>query len=219
MRAFVSARSIILLLAIGLSACMRPERSTNHADWLKEATRSWNGESKARVIAAAEAVLKHSDRQDFTFEYAKSGFSARRKFFIYAVIATAEGEDRWTFAVSENSEGASASVRIIQRGTATAGRATERFRDNQTMIGSFRLFYARLDYMLGKRTDWIGCADAATKLSLNREAPGLQGLCSITHQANDNAPPAKIVIRAVAAAKARAGPPDPPSISTTDEPD
>jgi hypothetical protein len=212
-------QSIILVLALGLSACMRPERSTNHADWLKETTRSWNSENKARVIAAAEAVLKHSDPRDFTFEYAKSGFSARRKFFIYAVLATAEGEDRWTFAASENSEGASASVRIIQRGTATAGRVTERFRDNQTMIGTFRLFYARLDYMLGKRPDWISCADAAKKLSLNPGAPGLQGLCSITHQANDHAPPARIATRATTALKTKAGPPDPPQISTAEETD
>jgi hypothetical protein len=219
MRCVVFVRCVVLLLALGLAACMRPERSTNHADWLKEATRSWNSETKARVIAAAEAVLKHSDSRDFTFEYSKSGFSARRRFFIYAVIATAEGEDRWTFAASENSEGASASVRIIQRGTATAGRSTERFRDNQTMVGSFRLFYARLDYLLGKRPDWVSCADAPKKLSLNPEAPGLQALCSITHQANDNAPPGKIAVRAIITTKAKAGPPDPPTISAPDEPD
>jgi hypothetical protein len=213
------SRWTALLAILVLSGCMRPERTTSHADWLKEATRTWHGETKARVIAAAEAVLKHSDPKDFTFEYSKSGFSARRRFFIYAVIATAEGEDRWTFAASDNSEGASASVRIIQRGTATAGRATERFRDNQTMVGSFRLFYARLDYMLGKRADWISCADAPIRLDLAREAPGLQALCSMTHQANDHAPPARLVLQNKATNKAKAGPPDPPQLSQTEEPD
>ncbi|MGL4635251.1 MAG: hypothetical protein ACRCWF_04660 [Beijerinckiaceae bacterium] len=198
---------------------MRPERTTNHADWLKESTRTWKGETKARVIAAAEAVLKHSDPGDITFEYSKSGFSARRKFFIYAVLATAEGEDRWTFAASENDEGASAAVRIVQRGKATAGRATERFRDNQMTIGSFRLFYARLDFMLGKRSDWIACADAVAKLGLAREAPGLQALCSSTHQANDNAPPAKLTLKAANQPQAKGGLPAPPQLSLAEEPD
>ncbi len=185
-------RSAILLLPILLSACARAERVTSHADWMREATRVWPGETKARVIAAAEAVIKHSDPRDIQVEYSRQGFVARRKFFIYAVIATADGEDRWTFHAAENAEGTSASVRLIQRGTATAGRVSERFRENQVYVGTLRLFYARIDYLLGRRADWIPCRDAVAKLSLPAEAPGLQGLCSLTHQGADAPPPAKV---------------------------
>jgi hypothetical protein len=207
------------LLLLALAACARPERTTNHADWLREATRQWPGETKARVIAAAEAVVKHSDPRDIQVEYSRQGFVARRKFFIYAVLATAEGEDRWSFQASENSEGAGAAVRIVQRGTAQSGRFSERFRDNQVYVGSFRLFYARIDYLLGRRPDWIACSEAVSKLALSSDAPGLQALCSITHQGADAPPPAKVPSKASASAKASKGLPDPPQISANEDAD
>jgi hypothetical protein len=209
----------LLVLIVSLTACARPERTTSHADWMREATRVWPSESKARVIAAAEAVVKHSDPRDIQLEYSKQGFVARRKFFIYAVLATADGEDRWTFHASENSEGASASVRVIQRGTAQSGRFSERFRENQVYVGSFRLFYARIEYLLGRREDWIRCSEAVAKLSLPSEAPGLQMLCSITHQGADAAPPAKLPPKGKAAPEAKRGPPEPPTISAVDDAD
>ncbi len=212
-------RSLALLFLLPVAACARPERTTSHADWMREATRIWPGETKARVIAAAEAVVKHSDPRDIQVEYSKQGFVARRKFFIYAVLATADGEDRWTFHASENSEGASASVRVIQRGTAQSGRFSERFRENQVYVGSFRLFYARIEYLLGRREDWIKCSEAVAKLALPSEAPGLQMLCSITHQGADAPPPAKLPAKVKAAPEAKKGPPEPPTISAVDDAD
>jgi hypothetical protein len=212
-------RALTLLLLLFLAACARAERTTSHADWMREATRVWPGESKARVIAAAEAVVKHSDPRDIQVEYSKQGFVARRKFFIYAVLATVDGEDRWTFHASENSEGASASVRVIQRGSAQAGRFSERFRENQVYIGSLKLFYARIEYLLGRREDWIRCSEAVAKLSLPSEAPGLQMLCSITHQGAEAQPPAKLPPKVKAAPEAKKGPPEPPTISAVDDAD
>jgi hypothetical protein len=212
--------SFLPMTILLLAGCAQAERTTSHADWLKEATKRWNGESKARVIAAAEAVVKHSDPSDIKVEYNRSGFTARRKFFIYAVIAAANGEDRWTFSVSENADGASAAVRIIQKGTTIAGQSSQRFRDNQTTVGSLRLFYARLDYMLGKRPDWITCREAVAKLSLPAEAPGLQSLCSITHQGADAPAPARLPPKATHMMKAaQSGPPDPPQLAPEEEGD
>jgi hypothetical protein len=213
-------RILCVVLLLSLAACARPERTTSHADWMREATRSWSGETKARVIAAGEAVVKHSDPRDIQVEYSRQGFVARRKFFIYAVLATAQGEDRWSFHASENSEGASAAVRVVQRGTAQVGRASERFRENQVYIGSFRLFYARIDYLLGRRPDWINCSDAVAKLALPAEAPGLQGLCSLTHQGADAPPPARLPPRSKALPGATIkGPPEPPQISASEDAD
>jgi hypothetical protein len=208
-----------LIFACLLAACARPERTTTHADWLREATRVWPGESKARVIAAAEAVVKHSDPRDIKVEYSKQGFVARRKFFIYAVLAAVDGEDRWTFHASENAEGASASVRVIQRGTAQSGRFGERFRENEVYVGSFRLFYARVDYMLGRRPDWITCSEAPAKLGLPAEAPGLQALCSLTHQGADASAPSKLPPKSAVRVVERKGPPEPPQIAAGEDAD
>ena len=208
-----------LLLPILLAACARPERVTTHEEWMREATRVWPGETKTRVIAAAESLIKHADPRDTKLEYSRQGFVARRKFFYYAVIATIDGEDRWTFQASENAAGASASVRLIQRGTATAGRSFERFRENQVYLGTLRLFYARIDYLLGRRPDWIACRDAVQKLALPPEAPGLQGLCSLTHQGADAPPPSLVAAKAKTAPTVPSGPPEPPQISAAEDAD
>jgi hypothetical protein len=202
------------LLCLSAAACAQAERPTTHADWLKEATRVWPGETQARVIAAAEAVVRHADPRDVRIEYSQAGFTARRKFSVYAVVTNVDGEDRWTFSASANSEGASASVRVIQRGSASAGRFSQRFRDNQTMVGSFRLFYARIDYLLGKRSDWIKCSEAVEKLGLPKEAPGLDVLCSLTHQGRDAPPPSLQPKRGSASPKL--GLPEPPPLPAED---
>jgi hypothetical protein len=208
--------SAALLVGIAVAGCTPAARVSDHADWLKEATRVWPGETRARVISAAEAVVKHADPRDTTIEYNRHGFAARRKFFIYALIATASGTENWTFSSAENVHGASATVRIVQRGTAQAGSHSERFRENQVYLGSLRLFYARIDYLLGRRPDWITCSQAQAKLALPVANPGLQSLCSLTHQGKDTPPPPKVAARAGVPKSVDTAPPAPPDLPPDD---
>jgi hypothetical protein len=160
------------------------ERVTSHADWEREATRFYAGESKARMIAAAETVLRNSDPGDISFEYRASGFTARRKYFYYAVFASADGEDRWSFYAGENKTGAKATVYLVDRMALRTVAGDGRSRVNQRLIGTFRLFYARMDYVLGRRHDWPTCQGAPASLAVRPDQPGLDGLCSPTHQAS-----------------------------------
>jgi hypothetical protein len=205
-------RILMLAALLALAACTPAVRVATHDEWLREATRTWPGETRARVIAAADAVLKHADPRDTAVEYNHHGFTARRKFFIYALIATASGTETWTFSSAENEQGASATVRIIQRGTAQAGSQSERFRENQVYLGGLRLFYARIDYMLGRRPDWIACSEATEKLQLPPGAAGLQSLCSLTHQGRDAPPPAKVAPRPAGGRLPLKAPPPPPEL-------
>jgi hypothetical protein len=181
----------IAFLCLALAACAQPRKVDSHAEWMKEATRIYAGEDKARVIAAAEAVLKHADGADTRFEYSLGGFVATRPFSLNALVAGVNGEDRWTFSVRGNKAGAATALRVIRSGTATAANKRSRFRDNAVYIGSFRLFYARVEYVLGRRVDWVSCHRASTVLNLPEDSPGTDLLCSLTHQATE-APPAKL---------------------------
>jgi hypothetical protein len=205
-------RRIGFALIIGLAGCAPAARVTTHVEWQREATRTWPGETRARIIAAADAVVKHADPRDTQVEYNHHGFTARRKFLIYALIATATGIETWTFSSAENEQGASSTVRIIQRGTAQAGSHSERFRENQVYLGSLRLFYARIDYLLGRRQDWITCADAPQKLALPEGASGLQSLCSLTHQGRDAPPPPRVPAKPALNAPPTKAPPPPPEL-------
>ena len=101
-----------LAVVVALGGCVGAPKVESHGQWLAEATRTYAGESSPRVIAAAEAVLRHADPGDVTFDYRLGGFRAERKFLVYAVLAAAEGEDRWTFNASQSGRAVRASVAI-----------------------------------------------------------------------------------------------------------
>jgi hypothetical protein len=179
-------------LALGLAACVSTPKVENHGQWLEEATRSYAREAPERVIAAAEAVLRHADPGDLAFEYRIGGFTAQRKFLVYAVLAAAQGEDRWTFNAFKASGGARASVSMTERAQVHGAGGTTRVRTNLDQIGTFRLFYARIDYLLGRRPDWVACHEASAKLGLPADQPGTQGLCGVTLQGRAAPPPKPI---------------------------
>ncbi len=191
----MSAWSAIAVLTVvaGLTACTSTgDKVRSHADWQQEATRSFPGESKARLIAAAEAVLANADPRDMTFDYRVGGFSAKRRYFVYAGLAAADGEDRWSFSAGENEEEARSVVSMVDRLALRTVAGTGRGSLNLKMRGTFRLFYARMDYVLGRRKDWVTCAAAPQSLGLDAAEPGLAGLCGLTFQGEDAPPPASL---------------------------
>jgi hypothetical protein len=174
-----------------LGACAQPEKPMSHAAWQAEAVRSWPGETRARLIAGAEAVLNHAAPRRLSFEYTQNGFRALRRSTLYGGLVTAELSDRWRFAASANDAGAAATVRMVQHGTASAGTRSQSYREPNLAIGGFRLFYARLDYVLGRRADWVSCAAAAAALGLDPAAPGTGALCGLGTE--DGPPPPRLV--------------------------
>jgi hypothetical protein len=195
-----------LALFSGLGGCAAPEKIDSHAEWLHETTRTWPGETQERLIAAAERVLKAADPEDVRFDYGSSGFRVIRPWLIYAVVASQEGRDTWSFRASETGSEARAFISFRQAVSEKVivplpspdfrrvyfGVATSAHQAQQHSIGTYRLFFARMEYMLGKRKDWLHCIDAPHMLKLDPEAPGLEGLCGITFQGDETRPPPRV---------------------------
>src|SRR5690348_12557219 len=88
----------LLACALAFSACAKPpEKIASREDYVREATRTYQGETRERVIKAAEIVLKNSDGEHFEFRYTVDGFVGLRRYFMYAVIASSSGRERWEF--------------------------------------------------------------------------------------------------------------------------
>ncbi|KAA2241212.1 hypothetical protein [Salinarimonas soli] len=181
-----------LAMVVALGGCVGAPKVESHGQWLAEATRTYAGETAPRVIAAAEAVLRHADPGDVTFDYRLGGFRAERKFLVYAVLAAAEGEDRWTFNASQSGRAVRASVFLTERARVHGTGGARQVNANRQQVGTFRLFYARIDYLLGLRPDWVTCREAPGKLGLPPDAAGTQGLCGLTLQGRDAPPPSLI---------------------------
>jgi hypothetical protein len=153
--------------------------------------RRFGGDLHWRVIALADAEPESrriSDPADFEFRYTLTGFTGLRRYFIYAVLASASGREKWEFLTEPHPAGLRASVSISEEGTASGGYSASRYEGAMASVPLYRLFWSRVEYMLGKRPDWVTCEQAAGELQAsNTNTLALGGLCGPTSDGR-NAP-------------------------------
>jgi hypothetical protein len=135
-------------------------------------------------------VLKISDPTDWDFRYTLNGFVGLRRYTVYAVLAAANGREKWEFLADPESSGAiRASVSVSEAGVATGGYSNTPYEGKMASIPLYRLFWKRVDYMLRKRPDWVTCDEAVKDLGQNPSPGALSGLCGVTSEGRDAAPP------------------------------
>lgn len=140
------------------------------------------------MLKAAETVLKVSDPTDFEFRYTLTGFVGLRRYFIYAVLAAAQGREKWDFMTEIEPAGLRASVSISEEGTTSGGYSRSRYENAMASVPLYRLFWSRVEYMLARRPDWVTCEQAAAELAAtNTSTNALGGLCGPTSDGR-NAP-------------------------------
>jgi hypothetical protein len=177
-----------------VSGCAAAPQITGRDDFLKEATRTYQGETTERVILAAQRVLDQSDPKYFEFRNTLNGFSGLRHYQVYAVVASATGSDRWDFTAEREPAGIKAAVTITDVGAAQNGYTRTSYDAAMTSIPLFRLFWSRVEYVLGRSDNWQTCDDAVvqfydTKISADI---ALGGLCGPTSHGRDNEPPERL---------------------------
>jgi hypothetical protein len=201
-----------------------PHQVRDRDDYLAEASRVYPGESRERVLKAAETVLRISDPADFEFRYTLTGFTGLRRYFIYAVIASASGREKWDFMTEQEPAGLRASVSISEEGTASGGYSASRYENAMASVPLYRLFWSRVEYVLNKRSDWVTCTEAASELqdTNTNVVAALGGLCGPTSDGRNAPPPdqfAPLTVRPAAASGPQTSRPKPkpvqPSAHTT----
>jgi hypothetical protein len=196
-------------IATGLAGCTSaPVQIADRNDYLAEATRIYPKEQKERVIRAAEAIIKISDPNDVEVRYVNDGFTAIRRYFIYAVLAASSGQEKWEFHVDERAAAIEASLSISESGTVAGGSSFNHFDSAMSSVPLYRLFWKRMDYMLGRRPDWVTCEQEAAELGRTgtNTVAALGGLCGPTSDGRDSVPaplPAVPVLAAERNAAAR----------------
>lgn len=177
-----------------VSACAAPHQIVDRSDFLAEATRTYPGETTERVIEAAQRVLRQSDPADFEFRNTMNGFSGLRRYVVYAVIAAAVGREKWDFDVVRESNGVRAALSVSDAGRASGGYSAQAYEGAMASIPLYRLFWARVDYVLGRAAEWKTCAEAEAELSKTNTntAAGLGGLCGPTSDGRNSPPPPQL---------------------------
>jgi hypothetical protein len=175
--------------ATALLGCSKPHQIVDRADYVAEGTRTYTSVSREQVITAAETILKVSDPTDWDFRYDQGGFTGLRRYTVYAVLAAASGREKWQFETEVSGRNAiRASITISDAGVASGGYTVTPYEGKMANVELYRLFWMRLDYMLGKRPDWVTCEQARETLEESRLQSPLSGLCGTTSQGRDAIP-------------------------------
>ena len=180
---------IVALSAALVGCAAAPHQVRDRDDYLAEAIRVFPGETRERVLKAAETVLRISDPADFEFRYTLTGFTGLRRYFIYAVLASASGREKWEFQTEADPTGLKASISISEEGTSSGGYSRSNYEAAMASVPLYRLFWNRVEYMLNRRPDWVTCEQAAAELQSSDTNPvsALGGLCGPTSDGR-NAP-------------------------------
>jgi hypothetical protein len=185
----------IAVLAASVCACTPPPQISDRSDFLAEATRTFPGETTERVILAAQRVLDQSDPKYFEFRNTLNGFSGLRRYYVYAVIAAENGRERWDFTADRDPNGAiRAGLTIADVGAAQSSYNRTAYDVQMASIPMYRLFWSRVDYVLGRNDNWTTCDDAEVQFHDTKINPlvALGGLCGPTSHGRDGEPPERL---------------------------
>lgn len=172
MKVTVACASIILL-----AGCATIPRQMSREEALAVSTRTYTGVTTERVFEAATEVFKLSDNPtDINISYPDSET-------MLAVRWTAPFPVHiwyhWTIKAVPAHKGTQVSTSIV---TTAHGFAVPSGVTPYSSPAAQKLFYARLDYLLGKSTDWPTCE------VYENQNPGSSSLESLCKLADDNVP-------------------------------
>lgn len=157
----------VSLIAVLLTGCATTQPQLSREEWLSITSRSYEGVTKEQVISSAERLFRLADGDDFNVVHTEDGLYASRNWSAYMVIAAAMGTDYWQVKVAPDGNRFKAYVQVNSQAQGVTPMATTNGAWTATttpMAGSpvmgtaiYDVFWARMDYLLGKRSDWMNC--------------------------------------------------------------
>lgn len=122
-------------------------------DLSKAKTRIYEGVSEKEIFAAAEKIFKLADGDEFAFYPGDKELSARRKWSIHEFLHIDTFIDNWKIQTFIEENGVRATIQV-QR--SCRGLGCDLYNEPIT-TEPYELFWSRMDYLLGKRKDWVPC--------------------------------------------------------------
>jgi hypothetical protein len=161
---------ILMLYFLTLTACVSTP-TLSRDEWLSMTNRTYEGVTKEQAISAAERLMRLADGDDFMIAHSDDGFLATRIWSVYLVLAASVGTDSWMVRAVENrGSGTRVSVSVGTQVGSVSGVVTG---PNTVAplttpsVGSpvngtavCDVFWARMDYLLGRRQFWMDCLEA-----------------------------------------------------------
>ena len=189
-----------LLIAALLAGCATERPPMSEADWNRMVSRDYPGKSAKQVLDAAEQLWRLSGGKRFTIEHGDSGLTATRHWQNYEPMVLITGVDDWTLDVTEagGATHAKVSIRTSQRHTTASLLGMTPATHTGPRVGGevqgtsiYDLFWARMDYLLGVRSDWMSCAASDGQVSTGATWGQNDALCNGLNLPDESPKPAQ----------------------------
>ncbi len=184
---------MILIVSLLTACASNPKLSDEEYKALTN--QEYIGVTKDQVLQAAEELLRLADGDDFKIEKSLESLSALRRWREYYVVSYEWGDDQWQVKTYPTNGGI-ATVVHISRKVGYSGNMVfisdgqSAYSVNGTAI--YDLFWGRMDYLLGKRQDWMTCEMSNDRIKQKIVWGSNDPLCNKLN-IKDNKPASRIV--------------------------
>lgn len=163
-------RILAMFLFILLSACTMPKPNMSLEEFEATSTRIYSDVTKKQVILAVEKIFNLADYKDFQISYTANGIKGIR----WETLFPNNFYYHWDVTCNETPNGVSVATNVSTELWPHSPKPTP----TKEVLN---LFYARLDYLLGKSQKWPTCAEFTTR----EQRKQVEALCS---NADDESP-------------------------------
>lgn len=174
-------------MVVALSGCAA-QPSMTREESIAATQRIYEGVNESEFYQAAERLFKLSDEDDTRFSYqGEHAMMAQRSWSLYMVLAAAMGTHSWQIQTEPTDAGLKASAYVSMQAanmtgmpTGGGGASVMTSPSMQNVVSTpaiYGLFWARMDYLLGKSQDWPTCDDWEAKVDSGETYGLIEPLC------------------------------------------
>lgn len=188
----------VVAIAAALVGCAAQPPKMTRSEYLQVTQRTYDGKTPDDVYLAAEKLFTLADGDDFKFFHTEESMVATRPWLVYVVLAATMGTDTWTIrarqidGATKVSAALSTSMGSVLPVPTTGGDMSAgtmpSMAGNVPGTAIYDVFWARMDYLLGKTDHWMTCEDANAKVKSEAVWGDNSALCN-GFNVKDNAPP------------------------------
>jgi hypothetical protein len=146
--------TLMIACAVVVGCAKQPQLTLDQ--WREVTTRKYEGVTRDQVLEAAEKVFELAS-PNYECVPTKDGLIAQRNWSTYLIISAAYGHFRWNIETEEETPGV-ITVTAHCDGSAGSYAYASSMGPQQLIVketGVYQLFWARMDYVLGRRTHWV----------------------------------------------------------------
>lgn len=139
-------------------------------EWESARTHVLKDIDKKRVFAAAEKVFRLADGNDFKFSYSGDGETlvATQRYVFTIVISTIIGRNTWTVRLKQVGNDVHGRVNMAHYDKTLGTNPIERWQANGGGAATYRTFWRRVDYVLGRSDKWPTCSELKSAFRRNK---------------------------------------------------